>query len=248
MRSRRQTWEQRAETPLLVAAVVFLVGYAAPIAWPDLPPDVVQACAVLMAGAWALFGVDYVVRVALADDRRAFVRSHVLDLLVLVVPMLRPLRLLRLVTVLSVVRRVGASTWRVRVVAYASGGTLLLVLLGALAVTDAERGAPGASITNLGDGLWWAVATITSVGYGDLVPVTATGRVVAATLMTGGLALLGSVTATLASWLVERVAEENELEQAATRAQVAALHEEVRRLREELAGTGAGAAEGPSRD
>jgi voltage-gated potassium channel len=147
---------------------------------------------------------------------------------------LRPLRLLRLVTLLSVVNRTTTRGLRGRVAIYVSGGAALLVLCGGLAVTDAERGASGASIHGLGDGLWWALTTVTTVGYGDRYPVSVTGRFVAAALMLGGIALLGAVTATLASWLVERVAEAGETEHAATQAQVEALAAEVRALRQEL--------------
>jgi hypothetical protein len=77
----------------------------------------------------------------------------------------------------------------------------------ALAVLDAERGKPGANITTFGDAIWWAMTTITTVGYGDRYRTTAIGRLAAAGLMIGGIALLGVVTATLASWLIEQVAE-----------------------------------------
>jgi voltage-gated potassium channel len=100
----------------------------------------------------------------------------------------------------------------------------------AAAYVDAERGAPGATITDLGDGLWWAVATMTTVGYGDVYPVTGVGRIVAVCLMAAGIALLGVVTAMLASWLIERVSETSEAGQAATRAQVADLQRQVREL------------------
>jgi voltage-gated potassium channel len=63
-----------------------------------------------------------------------------------------------------------------------------------------------------------------------MAPVTTTGRMIAGALMIGGIALLGIVTATLASWLVDRVAEQDEASQAATRKQVADLSEEVRAL------------------
>ena len=71
-----------------------------------------------------------------------------------------------------------------------------------------EQNTPGANITAFADALWWAVATITTVGYGDFYPVTQLGRFVAAGLMIGGIAVLGIVTAAVASWLVEHVAAE----------------------------------------
>jgi len=72
---------------------------------------------------------------------------------------------------------------------------------------------------------------MTTVGYGDRYPVTDTGRMVAAGLMVSGIALLGVVTATFASWLIERVSEVDEAAQAATRADIAALSAQVAELR-----------------
>lgn len=88
---------------------------------------------------------------------------------------------------------------------YAVGAVVLLVVCGALAITDAERGASGANIVGLTDGLWWAFVTITTVGYGDMSPVTTTGRLVAACLMVGGIGLLGTVSGMLASWMVDQI-------------------------------------------
>lgn len=82
----------------------------------------------------------------------------------------------------------------------------------------------------MGDAIWWAFVTITTVGYGDLYPGTATGRAVAVALMVGGIALIGVVTATLASWIVERVAEESSPARAATEEQVGQLRQEVAEL------------------
>src|SRR5512133_3644135 len=93
---------------------------------------------------------------------------------------------------------------------YVAGGNSLHALCAALAVLDAERSSPDANISDFGDAIWWAVTTMTPVGYGDHYPVTAAGRLVAFGLMIGGIALLGTVTATLASWLVETVAAEKE--------------------------------------
>lgn len=76
--------------------------------------------------------------------------------------------------------------------------------------------------------MWWAITTVTTVGYGDLAPVTVTGRFIAVLLMMGGISLVGVVTATLASWIVQRVAQEDTLNQAATAAQIESMHDELR--------------------
>lgn len=231
---RRLRWESGVELPLTAAALVFLAAYAWPILDPELPASWRSTFLAITWITWALFAVDYLIRLVLSEQRGTFVRQNVFDLIVVAVPLLRPLRLLRLVTLLSVLNRHAGSRLRGRLVTYAVGGTVLLVLVGALAALDAERGSPDASITTYGDAVWWALTTITTVGYGDEFPVTPTGRAVAGGLMLAGIALLGTVTATLASWLVERVSEQVEVEQAATRRDVEALTVEVRALREEL--------------
>ncbi|MBU4215259.1 MAG: potassium channel family protein [Actinobacteria bacterium] len=241
--SPRERWERAVEGPLAIAALAFLVAYAVPIIWPATSTGWRQVCQTTVTVVWALFIVDYAVRFALSSDRRRFVATNLVDLAVIALPVLRPLRLLRLVAVLAILNRTSARTLRGRVVTYVVGGTLLLLLVGGLAVTDAERGVGGATIHGFGDGLWWAVTTMTTVGYGDRYPVTTTGRFVAVALMVGGIALLGVVTATLASWLVDRVAAESKAEQAATRAQVESLARQVEQLQERLAAWSPG---GPS--
>lgn len=127
------------------------------------------------------------------------------DLAVVVLPVLRPLRLLRLVTLLGILNQRASDALRGRVVGYAAGLAVLTMLCGAIAVLDAERQNADANITTFPDALWWAATTVTTVGYGDRYPTTATGRLVAIGLMLAGIALLGVVTAAVAAWFVERV-------------------------------------------
>jgi len=120
------------------------------------------------------------------------------------------------------------------VVVYVVGSTTLVLFVASLAVLDAERDHPGANIMTFRDTVWWAFTTVTTVGYGDRFPVTDTGRLVAVGLMLAGIALLGVVTATFASWLLEKVAAVEEASQAATRRDVEELTREVVALREAL--------------
>ncbi len=88
------------------------------------------------------------------------------------------------------------------------------VLLGGSAAWLAEQRMPGSTITSWGDGLWWALTTLTTVGYGDHVPVTVAGRLVAAAVMVAGVAVLGGVAAGIALVVARSVAatEEHALE------------------------------------
>jgi voltage-gated potassium channel len=231
----RRRWESAAAYPLVGAAVVFLVAYAWPILDPDLDPRLRALCATTVGVVWILFIVDYVVRLVLAEQKVSFVAHHLLDLASVVLPVLRPLQLLRLIRAVTILEQTLGDRIQNKVAVYTAAVMTILITVSSLAVLESERGRPGASIQNYGDALWWAFVTVTTVGYGDLAPVTPTGRFVALALMLGGVALLGVVTGTLASYLVNRFDEIDEASQAATRRDVEALTVEVRRLREELA-------------
>jgi voltage-gated potassium channel len=232
--TRLRRWEKAADWPLTLAAVLFLIAYAWPILDTELSTSWRAVCHTTAWLAWALFAIDYVVRLALADDRRRFLRSNIADLLVVALPILRPLRLLRPVTLLSVLNRYAGGSLRGRVAVYVTGSMVLVLFVSSLAVLDAERKHPGGNIHTFDDALWWAMRTVTTVGYGDRFPVTTTGRFVAAGLMLAGIALLGVVTASLASWLIERVREIDEHSQAATRHDIARLTEAIASLRRQL--------------
>lgn len=184
---------------------------------------------------WAVFAADYLARLTLAPRKGAFVRRNWFDLVVIVLPVLRPLRLVQVILVLGFInKRARMVTLRRSVAWYAGAGAVLLIVCSALAVLDAERGAPDAVITDFPEALWWAATTVTTVGYGDFYPVTLWGRVVAIVLFTAGIALLGVVTGTLASWFVEMLDTAQETA-SATQGQVEDLMGEVRALRAELA-------------
>ncbi|CAA9386845.1 MAG: Potassium voltage-gated channel subfamily KQT; possible potassium channel, VIC family [uncultured Quadrisphaera sp.] len=232
---RRDAWERRAEWPLTLAAIAFLGAYAWPILDPSLGRPWSTLCTAVTTAVWALFALDYLVRLVLSRQRRRFVRGNLLDLAIIVLPVLRPLRLLRLFTLLSLLNRYAGMSLRGRVAVYVGGSTLLVLLLGALAVLDAERGAEDTSITSFGDALWWSVTTVTSVGYGDTYPVTTAGRFVGVALMLTGIGLIGVVTASVATWLVQQVSDADEEAEAARRRDLLALSGEIAALREELA-------------
>jgi voltage-gated potassium channel len=168
---------------------------------------------------WALFAIEYVVKLYLAPERWHFVRTHVLDLIIVVVPFFRPLRAARLVR-LQVLGRLfvvgGEGLRRIKQVFTHKGFhfvvlfAALLVFLCAGLVTLAERNARAANIHEFGQGLWWAIVTVTTVGYGDRYPVTPMGQGVAVVLMLAGIGLIGALTATVASYFVEQKADEEE--------------------------------------
>ena len=224
-------WETRSEWPLAGIAAVFLLAYALPILDQRLSPTARTACHVIDLIAWIMFAVDYVIRIGLAANRWHYWSRHLHDLAIIALPILRPLRLLRLVMLLRVLNRSATASLRGKIAIYVVGSSLLLIFCAALAVLDAERHHPGANIETFPDALWWAATTVTTVGYGDRYPTTGEGRFVAAGLMIGGIALLGVVTASIASWLIDGVRDADAASANATRADISALRTEVQELK-----------------
>ncbi|MFJ4203127.1 potassium channel family protein [Streptomyces sviceus] len=196
--------------PLAVASLAFLAAYALQVLARGLPEAALDLCLAVTLAAWALFAVDYAVRWRLSGQRLRFVRKHVLDTVVLLLPLLRPLRVVKVYE--AVLRRHGRPRLALyaRVIAYSGLSTLLLGFAGALAVYQQERDAPGTTMPTFGDAVWWACATLTTVGYGDVTPVTPLGRLIAVGVMMIGLALLAAVTGTFASWLLQVFSREGD--------------------------------------
>jgi voltage-gated potassium channel len=237
-------WEQRMQTPLLSLSLVFAVAYVVQIVTPGAPDWVHRACLAAEWFVWGAFAVDYVVRLALAPAKWLFVRSHPLDLLAVLLPLLQPLRLLRLVSTLLLVGRRARMAPQIRLTTYVGGSVVGLMMFGSLAVLQVERNAPDGNIRTLGDAVWWSFTTMTTVGYGDLAPTTGMGRLLAVGLMISGIALLGVVTANIAAWFISRFERDDAAERRQTEL-LEALTVEVRELRSEVArlsGAEAGAA------
>lgn len=226
-------WEKRAEWPLAIVAAVFLVAYSVDVlGHPDHRVDL--ALQIIVAASWLAFVIDYLTRLFLTPDRGRWMLRHLFDLAIVILPILRPLRLVSLVILISAVQKALGGAIRGRVAVYTAASSVLLIYVASLAVYDAEHGHPGADITTFGDAVWWSFVTVTTVGYGDYTPVTMTGRIVAVLLMIGGISLIGVVTATIASWIVERVAEEDDAARTATAVEIGELRDEIRLLREIL--------------
>lgn len=195
--------ERLTALPMLVLAILyiplFVAGYL-----PGVPADVRSSAASAEDVIIALFAIDLVVRVAVAKRRLAYLRAHWLDVMIVVVPFLRPLRLLRVLSLLPVIFRILAGLRRF-MGPYHGAWVMLVGLVSVLSstvlITIAEQDEAG-SIQNFGDALWWAFATITTVGYGDVTPRSPEGRAVAVFLMVIGISLFGMLTAGLAAFFV----------------------------------------------
>jgi voltage-gated potassium channel len=194
-------------------------------------------------GVWVLFVAEYLYLLALARDKGCFVRTHILDLLIVILPalrvlrVLRALRLLRLVRLASVLSAMGRALSAVRRVfgRYGLGYVALAVatiLAGVSGLMLALEAPANDKLDTYPECLWWGVVTMTTVGYGDAAPVTSGGRTLAAIFMLVGIALLGVVTAAIASVFVgiERRGEDAEMKAGleTIAAEIAGLRDELR--------------------
>lgn len=163
---------------------------------------------------WLAFCGEFAVRLVLAPDRQQFVRRSWFDLLIIVasppfgvpdslqsiraVRALRILRLVRALAFLSIGVKTSRRALRHRKFHYVLLITAGVMVLGATALYVVER-EQNESLTSFWDALWWAVSTTTTVGYGDIYPMTGEGRAIAVLLMLTGIGVIGVFTATIAS-------------------------------------------------
>ena len=203
--------ERVTKYPLALLGLAWLV-----IAIVVLTKDLNGSASTVLVGTlfvlWAIVLVEYTVRLVITPDRRGYLKRRWVEPATVVVPPLQGWHLvgmekmsllvyeaeLRVETILK-----HHSLFRVLI---AAAGTLFL---GAWLVLLFEEKAKGSNIHSYPDALWWAIVTVTTVGYGDRYPVSAGGRAVAVVLMLVGIGLIGVLTATVASVFVKEHTDAN---------------------------------------
>jgi voltage-gated potassium channel len=217
-------WRQLTDWPLMVLAIGSLPLLLVETQRSDLPSGDRLLIDVVNIVVLVAFAADYIVELALARKRVHFVRHEWMSLLIVaaqvvallpalaafgVLRALRAARLFRLVAIMFRAVAIGgaaAKTGRALIRAHAAGLALgvaaLTWLTSAAAFTMAEDVGDGRRVQSFFDALWWALTTITTVGYGDVFPVTSAGRVVGGVTMLVGISTFALVTAKVAQFLV----------------------------------------------
>ncbi|HEY94639.1 MAG TPA: potassium channel family protein [Dehalococcoidia bacterium] len=168
-----------------------------------------------------VFAWDFIIRLKASESKSHFLKTSGFEILAMIpavafyalgaIPAIstgfRSLRLVRVIIVFARMRRVmmrsGGFLKRSNLVAVA-GITIVVIFLGAFAVLVLETGTDEARITNFADAVWWSISTITTVGYGDIVPHSIPGRIMGMVLMVVGIGVMAALISQVSAALVEK--------------------------------------------
>ncbi|MYM62451.1 potassium channel family protein [Pseudomaricurvus sp. HS19] len=187
---------------------------------------------------WSLFVLETFLLTALSDNPRLYLRRNWMNLVIIVVGLplfigmpsyMGFIRLLRLLIVIDLSMHMGSLLHKLLTrdsLAPTFIGSMIVVVMAGFMIAGLDPAIESAS-----DGIWWAWVTITTVGYGDIVPSTDIGRLFAAILMVVGLGLISLLTASIAAWRVARSGASSEAED---RTRIMHLEEQLKRIEKKL--------------
>jgi voltage-gated potassium channel len=195
---------------LTLLALIFLVAYSYPAFVTSVAPSTQKIIDLIQWVCWLAFAIDLLTGILTSKVKSEYLKHHLLDVAAVLLPFLRPLRLMRVISFGGLVIQKVAIGRQFAITLKVAIASIFIAYVAAVQVTISERGVEGSNIKNFGDGLWWAVTTVTTVGYGDRFPVSTEGRLLAVLLMIAGISLVGVITASVASWFVRMSQTEQE--------------------------------------
>lgn len=188
---------------LTFLALVFLFVFSYPAFEPNISLTTQSNLDLLQWIIWGAFALDLVMGLVTATNRKQFLIKHPLDVAAVLLPFLRPLRLLRVISFGGLALQKVAIGRQFAITVKVLIASIFIAYISAVQITISERTIEGSNIKNFGDGLWWAITTVTTVGYGDRYPTTLEGKILAVALMIVGISLMGVITASVAAWFVK---------------------------------------------
>lgn len=196
---------------LTLLAILFLFIFSFP-AFNENPSDLTrEVLDKSQIVIWAIFALDLSYGIVRAKNTLLYIKKHPLEFAAVFLPFLRPLKLLRLISFGGLAIQRVAIGRQFAITVKVAVATLFITYISAVQITVLERSSETSNIKDFGDGLWWAITTVTTVGYGDRFPTTNEGKLLAVFLMMMGISLVGVVTASVAAWFVKMSSNEGEL-------------------------------------
>jgi voltage-gated potassium channel len=194
---------------LTFLALVFLITFSYPAFEPNISSTTQSNLDLLQWIIWGAFALDLLIGLVTATNRKQFIIKHPLDIAAVLLPFLRPLRLLRVISFGGLALQKVAIGRQFAITVKVFIASIFIAYISAVQITISERAIEGSNIKNFGDGIWWAITTVTTVGYGDRYPTSAEGKFLAVGLMVVGISLMGVITASVAAWFV-KMGDKNE--------------------------------------
>lgn len=200
-----EKYKSKSTWPLSIFSLIYLYAFCALNLHLELAEKNKEVFNIISNVIWVIFILDYLTMLYLAENRKLFFKSHIFQLVVVLIPFLRVLRIGFLM--LLILEAIGKLRNRILISLpiFSFVTTVLFVIVGASAVYDAEYKIENANIKSRQDAFWWAAVTIFTVGYGDKYPITGEGRLFGVLLMLCGITIVGTVTATFAGWIISQV-------------------------------------------
>jgi voltage-gated potassium channel len=195
---------------LTLLAIAFLFAFSYPAFDETTSDSTNNYLSLVQWVCWFAFALDLIYGILRAESKTEYLKRHPLELASVLLPFLRPLRLMRVISFGSLALQKVAIGRQFAITVKVAVSAVFISYIAAVQITISERGVEGSNIKSFSDGLWWAVTTVTTVGYGDRYPTTTEGRFLAVLLMITGISLVGVITASVAAWFVKLSQDESE--------------------------------------
>ena len=188
---------------LTFLALAFLVAFSYPAFVNPVPSSTQTLLNIVQWVSWVAFATDLIYGLINAKSKKQYLKKHPLEVAAVLLPFLRPLSLMRVISFGGLAIQKVAIGRQFAITIKVFLASIFVAYISAVQMTITERAVEGSNIKNFGDGIWWAITTVTTVGYGDRYPTTTEGRFLAVALMIMGISLMGVITASVAAWFVK---------------------------------------------